>query len=365
MGSRGHPLPSAEGDMLLRGENILIATGSAPVRPPTFPFGSGVYDSDTILELERLPKTMAVVGAGVIGSEYACTFAALGARVHVIDGRDMLLPFLDAEVSKSLAAVMERNGIVFHWKERAQACNATGPGPARESGGVTLVFGSGQSLTVDAVLIAAGRKSNVGGLNLPAAGVTTGDRGLILVDEHFRTNVPHIYAAGDVIGFPALASTSMEQARLAVRHALGLAIRSEISHRLPIGIYTIPEVAMVGATEESLNRQGVDYVAGRASYWDSGRGRIIGDSDGFLKLLFRCEDRKLLGVHVMGEYATEVVHIGLMAMLAGATAWMFDEACFNLPTLGALYKFATYDALLEVARSGGGTTSPNTFALGV
>jgi NAD(P) transhydrogenase len=347
-----HPLAAANGDVRLRGESVLIATGSAPVRPAMFPFGPGVYDSDTILELDRLPKTMAVVGAGVIGAEYACTFAALGVQVHLIDGRDVLLPFLDAEVSKALASVMARDGIVFHWNERVQACSTEEAGSPREPGRVTLALASGRSLRVDAVLVAAGRKSNVDVLNLPAAGVTVGDRGLVHVDEHFRTNVPHVYAAGDVIGFPALASTSMEQARLAVRHALGLAIRSEISHVLPNGIFTIPEVGMVGETEESLRRKGIDLVVGRSSYLNSGRGRIIGDSDGFLKLLFRREDMELLGVHVLGEQATEVVHIGLMAMLAGATAGMFDEACFNLPTLGALYKFATLDAMLSARRQG-------------
>ena len=351
-GRSDHPPASADGDVRLRGEKILIATGSAPVRPPMFPFGSEVYDSDTILDLDRLPKTLAVVGAGVIGSEYACTFAALGVQVHVIDGRDVLLPFLDAEVSRALFAVMARDGIVFHWKERVQACNAVEACPPGDPGRITLVLSSGRSLTVDAVLVAAGRKSNVEDLNLPAAGVAVGDRGLVHVNEHFRTNVPHVYAAGDVIGFPALASTSMEQARFAVRHALGLALRSEISHLLPNGIYTIPEVGMVGETEESLRQKGVDHVVGRASYLDSGRGRIIGDSDGFLKLLFRREDMKLLGVHVLGEQATEVVHIGLMVMLAGATAAMFDEACFNLPTLGALYKFATFDAMLNLHRPG-------------
>jgi NAD(P) transhydrogenase len=352
-GQTGDQPSTANGDVWLRGERILIATGSAPVRPPTFPFGPRVYDSDTILELDQLPKTMAVVGAGVIGSEYACTFAALGAHVHVIDGRDVLLPFLDTEVSRALAAEMERNGIVFHWKERAQACVTQGPGSVRGPGGVTLTLGSGLLLTIDEVLIAAGRKSNVEDLNLPAAGVAVGDRGLIHVDEHYRTNVPHIYAAGDVIGFPALASTSMEQARRAVRYALGLGIRSELSHLLPNGIYTIPEVGMIGATEEALKRQGVDYVVGRASYRDNARGRIIGDSAGFLKLLFRREDLKLLGVHVMGEQATEIVHIGMMAMLAGATADVFDEACFNLPSLGALYKFATFDAMLQASRPSG------------
>ena len=327
-----------DGETLLNGERILIATGSSPIRPPLFPFGDpGVYDSDTILELDRLPKTLAVVGSGVIGCEYGCTFAALGTRVYIIDGRDTLLPFLDREVSRALVAGMERQGVSFHWNERVLACAAT-------ESGVTLTLSSGESLAADAVLVAAGRNSNTESLNLAAAGVVTGERGLIRVDDHFRTNVPHIYAAGDVIGFPALASASMEQARCAVRFALGLEV-PEFSRFLPNGIYTIPEVSMVGETEESLRLQGVDYVVGRAGYDGNARGRIIGDRDGFLKLLFRKQDRKLLGVHIIGEQATEVVHIGLMAMLTGCTANVFMEACFNAPTLGALYKSATIDAL--------------------
>jgi NAD(P) transhydrogenase len=197
--------------------------------------------------------------------------------------------------------------------------------------------------------VAAGRKSNTEKLNLPAAGVTVGERGVIPVDDHFRTNVPHIYAAGDVIGFPALASTSMEQARRAVRHSLGVGAGVNMSPLLPNGLYTIPEVSMVGETEESLKKQGVDYVVGRARYQDNARGRIIGDLDGFLKLLFRRGDMKLLGVHIMGEQATEIVHVGLMAMLAESTADIFVEACFNAPTLGALYKAATIDAMLAAS----------------
>ena len=212
---------------------------------------------------------------------------------------------------------------------------------------ITLKLASGGVLRTDAVLVAAGRKSNTERLNLPAAGVAIGEHGLIPVDEHYRTSAPHIYAAGDVIGFPALASTSMEQARRAVRHALGLPMGSEFPRLLPTGIYTIPETSMAGETEESLKKQGVEYVVGRARYEDSARGRIIGDTDGFLKLLFRRADRKLVGVHVLGEGATELVHIGLMAMLAGATDAIFDEVCFNLPTLADLYKFATRDAWLR------------------
>lgn len=333
-------LPDAESrDVVLRAGNFLIATGSSPFHPDTFVFNlPGIYDSDTILEIGRLPDKIAVVGAGVIGSEYACTFAALGKEVHLLDGRATLLPFLDAETSGALVSAMERNGIVFHWEEQVTGCDAT-------ADGVRLGLQSGETLNVDAVLVAAGRKSNVADLNLAAAGIHTGDHGLIMVDEFYRTSVHHVYAAGDVIGFPALASTSMEQARRAVRHAFGVDLEPRAPELLPTGVYTIPEVSMVGETEESLKRAKVDYIVGRAPYSSSGRGRIIGDNDGFLKLLFQRSDLKLLGVHVIGEQATELVHIGLMALLLHSGAEVFDEACFNIPTLGALYKTATLNAL--------------------
>ena len=341
---------SSEDEVLLRGAEILIATGSSPVRPSTFPFGPGVYDSDTLLELENVPGTMAVIGAGTIGSEYACTFATLGTKVHIIDGRDVLMSFLDGEISRTLAREMERLGIVFHWKERAESCARGettypgGPGP------IHLKLSSGVTLTVDEVLVAAGRASNTERLNLQAAGVQLGDRGLIPVDDAFRTNVPHIFAAGDVIGFPALASTSMDQARRAVRSAFGLSNDAARSELMPHGIWTIPEIGMVGETEESLKRKGIEYVVGRASYADNARGRIIGDTRGLLKLLFRLSDLELVGVHVIGEQATDVVHIGMMAMLARARADLFDELCFNLPTLGELYRFAAFDALRAAGR---------------
>ena len=326
------------GELVLHGENILIATGSSPVQPALFPFGKAeIYDSDSVLKLDRIPKTLAVVGAGVIGSEYACTFAALGAESHIIDGREVLLPFLDSEVSKALVTAMEHHGVTFHWKEKVIECT-----PA--DNGVTLKLSSGATMTVDAVLVAAGRKSNTENLGLDKAGVATGERGIIPVNENYQTNVPHIYAAGDVIGFPALASTSMEQARRAIRHAFGLKA-TVLSPLLPNGIYTIPEVSMVGETEESLKKKGVEYVVGRASYKENARGQIIGDEDGFLKLIYSKNEMKLLGVHVLGELATEVVHIGLMAMLAELTALVFIEACFNTPTLSQLYKAATLDAM--------------------
>jgi NAD(P) transhydrogenase len=346
------PIPGKEGEgtgeaVLLRGETILIATGSSPVRPSLFPFDKGeIYDSDTILMLDRIPKTLAVIGSGVIGSEYACTFAALGAQVHIIDGRDKLLPFLDLEVSQALETAMQRSGITFRWNEKVAKCERL-PGD-----GVQLDFESGSSLTVDEVLVAAGRKSNVETLGLDKAGVKTGERGLIPVDKEFRTNVPHIFAAGDVIGFPALASTSMEQARRAAGHAVGAQV-SELSPLLPNGIYTIPEVSMVGETEESLKKQGIEYVVGRSRYEENARGQIIGDKDGFLKLIFRKDNLKLVGVHVIGELATEIVHIGLMAMLTDSGAELFVESCFNIPTLSALYKSATLHAIRAAANGKG------------
>jgi NAD(P) transhydrogenase len=325
-------------EIRLGGEVILIATGSSPVRPVIFPFdSSGVYDSDTILELGRLPKTLAVVGAGVIGSEYASTFSALGTQVHLIEGNSVLLPFLDSEISRSLTVAMEGNGIVFHWNERV-VVSVSGPA------GIVLTLSSGLSLTVAAVLVAAGRKSNTDTLNLGAAGIPVGPRGLIVVDEHFRTNVPHVYAAGDVIGFPALASTSVEQGRRAVHHAFGLRLRSEFPDLLPTGVYSIPEVGMVGETEQSLQQKSVPYVVGRCSYDATARGRIVGDANGFLKLIFRRGDMRLLGVHALGEQATELVHIGLVAMLGSSTSEIFAEACFNVPTFGELYKYAAIDA---------------------
>jgi NAD(P) transhydrogenase len=196
-------------------------------------------------------------------------------------------------------------------------------------------------------LICAGRSSNTADLNLAAAGIAPGNRGVIPVDAHLRTTAPHIYAAGDVIGPPALAATSMEQARVAMCHAFGVTVKADVASLLPTGIYTIPEVSCVGETEEVLRESGVRYIAGRARYADLARGRIIGDDTGFLKLLFRQEDMRLLGVHVMGEHATEVIHIGLMVMLTEGGADLFNRAWFNYPTLGELYKYATYDALLR------------------
>ena len=330
-------------ETLIRGEKILIATGSSPLRPPEFPFEDDrVHDSNEILELKALPKKLIVVGGGVIGSEYAGTFAALGAEVHLVDGRDTLMPFLDAELSRGLADAMTANGVQFHWKEKVVKCDATQPGD------VVLTLSSGATLAGDGVLVCAGRSSNTDTLNLAAAGLTPGKRGLIQVGPHYQsTEVPHIYGAGDVVGPPALAATGIEQARIAVCHAFGETMKCDLSPLLPTGIYTIPEASCVGDTEAALVEKNIPYLVGRARYADIPRGDIMGDTAGFLKLLFHRDDLRLLGVHVMGEQATEVVHIGLVAMLMNATAELFNRACFNYPTLGDLYKHAAYDALLQ------------------
>lgn len=327
----------------LRGDKIIVATGSQPWRPPEFPFADDrVHDSDELLHIDALPKRLVVVGAGVIGSEYASTFAAMGVETHVVDGREVLMPFLDAEVSRALTYAMTLNGVHFHWRERVVACDTSRPGD------VIVTLSSGATLACDALLVCAGRASQTDELNLAAAGIIPGERGLIRVDEHFRSEVPHIYAAGDVIGPPALAATGMEQARVAACHLSGVAVKTDVSTLLPTGIYTIPEASMVGATEQSLTADGTAYVVGRARYVENARGRIIGDEAGFLKLIFRRDDLRLIGVHVIGEQATELIHVGLTAMMLGADAQLFNRICFNYPTLGDLYKFATYDAFAKL-----------------
>lgn len=341
-----HPTPPG-GHTLLRGEKIVIAIGSAPSRPTQFPFEhSRVHDSDELLYITQMPRSLAVIGAGVIGSEYACMFATLGTRVHLIDGRDSLLPFLDADLSKALEAAMVRQGVVFHWKENVAECRAP------RVGEIELTLTSGAQLVVDHLLVCAGRTSPTAALNPGAAGIGLSGRGLIPVDEHFRTAVPHVYAVGDVIGFPALASTSAEQGRVAACHAFGSDFKRHVASVLPAGIFTIPEVSTAGLTESQAKEKGIDYVTGRGEYAHNPRGQIIGDKTGFLKLVFQRSDMKLLGAHVIGEQATELVHIGLMCLMAGGGAELFLNTCFNYPTLGDLYKLATHDALLKRNKMG-------------
>jgi NAD(P) transhydrogenase len=330
-------------EVQVSGEYILVATGSSPFRPPMYPFDNAhVYDSDEIVRVDFIPKTMAVVGGGVIGCEYACLFAALGVKVTLVESRTTLLSFLDGEMSLILAERMRSLGIDLKLGDTVEQVTLLAQG-------VALALKSGDRLEVNIVLVAAGREANTAALELSNAGLVAGKRGVMEVDAQYRTQVPHIFAAGDVVGFPALAATSMEQARIAVLNMFDLTYKNEMAAILPYGIYTIPETSMAGETEESLKAKKVDYVVGYASFKDNARGKIIGEDFGRLKLIYG-KDMKLLGVHVIGEGATELVHVGLAAMLQGATSDLFVRMCFNYPTLSETYKYATYDALGMVQR---------------
>jgi NAD(P) transhydrogenase len=318
---------------------ILIATGSAPHRAPEIPFDDEVvFDSDSILQMGAIPKSLAVIGGGVIGCEYASIFTALGVEVALVDGRDRVLPFLDAEISECLRQSLAELGVRFYFGERMSQIERT-------NSSVRIKLQSGKTLEMEAALFAAGRRGVVEKLGLESAGVTLNKRGYIEVNENYRTSAPSIYAAGDVIGFPALASTSMEQARVAVCHAFEFQYKQRLASNLPMGIYTIPEISAVGETEESCKEKKIDYEVGRARYPNNVRGQIVGDRTGLMKLIFKKADRRLLGVQIIGENATELIHLGMMALESGMALDVFIEFAFNYPTLSEMYKYAAYDGL--------------------
>jgi len=330
---------------VLRGEFILVATGTRPYRPPFIPFEAReVYDSDEILAIDIIPETMIVLGSGVIASEYACIFAALGVKVTLMDGRERLLEFLDREMGDRFAAELSRLGLTLRLGDAPASCTVD-----EKTRICTVGTKSGRTETAQAVVASSGRSGNVEDLNLAAIGIVPDKRGNIAVDGHFRTAVPNVLAAGDVIGFPGLASTSMEQGRLAVCHAFGFGHKQRLAPILPYGIYTIPELSYVGASEEELRKAGTDYVVGQAFMRDNGRGLILGAESGLLKMLV-APDRRILGVHILGPSATELIHVGAMAMMQGTTIDLFVDTVFNYPTLSELYKYAAYDALGALQR---------------
>jgi len=338
-------ITNAVGEQVIDGNVVLIATGSSPHRPDHVPFDNDVIcDSDTILGIDRIPRRMAVVGAGIIGVEYASIFAALGVEVHLIDGRTALLPNIDREIVRILLGEFQnRLGITMHLGSDVASIERCGDQ-------ASLTLNGGECMVVDNVLYAAGRSSNVGGLNLDGIGVATAARGLITVNDDYQSSVPNIYAAGDVIGFPALASTSMEQARVAMVHAFDLKYKTKVAPILPYAIYTIPEVATVGMNEEDCRKKNIACAVGRAFYRDNARGEIIGDTKGLIKLVFDPESRKLLGVHIVGESASELLHVGMMVMQFGGTINAFIDCVFNFPTLSEAYKYAAYDGLGTINR---------------
>jgi NAD(P) transhydrogenase len=323
---------------------ILVATGSAPGWPEGVPRDPArLYDSDSILHMQRMPRSLAVVGGGVIACEYATMFRALGVEVTLVGGQDRLLPFLDREIADRLRLQIELLGVRVRLDAYLEEVRLDG----RE---VVLHLRSGEDLAAECALLAMGRVGATDGLALERAGLAAGARGRLPVNEHYQTAVSHIYAAGDVIGFPALASTSMEQARVAMCHAFDLKYKSRVSAVLPMAVYTIPEIATVGETEESCREKGIDYGVGRALYRDNSRGQITGDLSGLVKLVFAASGLKLLGVHILGEMASELVHVGQGCLHFGGTIDYFIESVFNHPTLAEAYKYAAYDGLGNVAR---------------
>jgi NAD(P) transhydrogenase len=333
---------SVDGERTITGEVFLVATGSRPFQPKEIDFADkDIDDSDTILELDRLPATMTILGAGVIGCEYACMFAAMGVKVHIVESKGRLLPFLDLEIADRLRQAMIDLGI-----DLRLGVSFTSVARDKERGIVTKLA-SGEDLVSEKLLFAAGRSGASAGLELEKIGVEVNTRGQVGVDGDYKTALAHIYAVGDVIGFPALAATSMEQARVAVCHAFNWSYKKQVSELLPYGIYTIPEVSAVGVGEEDALVRGREFVVGRGLYRENARGKIIGDKDGLVKLVFDKQSRKLIGCHCLGDRASELVHIGQAVILLGGTVDTFIEMVFNYPTLSECFKYAAYDALAK------------------
>ncbi|MEQ8276260.1 MAG: Si-specific NAD(P)(+) transhydrogenase [Deltaproteobacteria bacterium] len=332
------------GSSTVEGDKILVATGTRPRHPDCFQFdGRVVMDSDDVLRLEELPRSMVIVGAGVIGVEYASIFAALDVRVTLVDSRASMLDFVDQEIVDTFIALFRDRGVTLRLGEEVATLEKSG-------GRVITRLASGREVHTDVALVTAGRVGNTGGLDLHAAGLNADDRGRLAVDGAFRTEVPHIYAAGDVIGFPSLASTSMEQGRLAACHAFG-ADSCSTSSQFPFGIYAVPEISMVGKTEQQLREEGVGYEVGVARLREIARGQILGLDSGLLKLIVALEDRRVLGVHILGEGATELIHIGQAVLNLDGTLDYFLENVFNYPTLAEAYKVAALDAHNRMPRS--------------
>lgn len=329
------------GERTLRAGVILLATGSRPYHPPDVPFEDpDVHDSETILSIDRLPGRILIVGGGPVGSEYASIFSALGVEVTLVDRGTRLLPLLDRELSEALAENLRRSGARLILGGRVESVGRDAGGP--------VVRVDGEDLRPQVVLHAVGRTGNVEGLGLADAGVEADERGRIRVDHGFRTTSEGIYAAGDVIGPPGLASVSMEQARVAMCRAFGIPFKESVDSLVPTGIYTLPEAAMVGLTEEAARAAGEDVVTGRAFFAANARARIAGATEGLVKLVFGAADRRLLGAHILGEEATELIHVAHAMLHSGATVREFIDATFNFPTRADAYKYAAYDALQQV-----------------
>ena len=328
-------------------DNVAIAVGTTPAED-----GSGycdrknVFTSDDLLHMEEVPRSLAVIGAGVIGLEYACIFAALGVRVTIIDMHDRLLPFVDREIIDALIYHFRDTGGTLYLNEKVSHVE---PFTDERGTHVRVNLASGKQFVTSKVLYSIGRQGAIKDLNLSSAGLEADARGRLKVNEKYQTCVPHIYAVGDVIGFPSLASTSMEQGRMASCHAFGVATNT-FPDLLPYGIFTVPGISMVGKNEEELTKAGVPYAVGRAHYREIARGQILGDRTGLLKLIFHRETRQLLGVHIIGAEAAELVHIGQAAMAFKGTIDYFVDTVFNYPTLAECYKTAAFDGINRIGQ---------------
>ena len=325
----------------LYGEVIIIATGTRPLRPKEVPFDeSHIYDTDTILKIDNIPSTITIIGGGVIGCEYACVFASLGVKVDLVEKKSRLLPFADEEIVNSLIYWMRHSGITLRLSEEVVRI------VVEKEDRVVTHLKSGKQAVSEKLLYTMGRVGNTDMLNLGAIGLSPDNRGSLKVNENYQTAVSHIYAVGDVIGFPALASTSMEQGRKAVCNAFHREqVTCELVSHLPFAIYTIPEISMIGETEEGLTAKAIPYEVGCALFQEVAKGQITGDIHGMLKLLFHREDRRLLGVHIIGERASELIHIGQAVMSFGGTIDYFKDTVFNYPTLSDAYKVAALNGL--------------------
>jgi len=333
-----------QGSIDCAGGTIVIATGTKPAVSAKVPInGRNIVNSDQVMQMPDIPRTLIVVGGGVIGVEYACMFATLGVRVILVEKRPRLLEFADSEIVEALSYHLRDHRVTLRLNEEVSSVEET------PEGGVVANLESKKKLSGDALLYAVGRQGNVDELNLPAAGIEADARGRIPVDAEYRTKAPHIYAVGDVIGFPSLASASMEQGRIAAAHAFGKCINSNPAY-YPYGIYTIPEISFIGKNEEQLTDEDVPYEVGVAYYREIARGQIRGDTTGRLKIIFHRETKELLGIHIIGEGASELLHIGQAVLILKGTIEYFVDTVFNYPTLAECYKAAAFNGLNKLAR---------------
>jgi len=335
---------STRGQSEYQAKDIVIATGTKPAISPLVPFNNrNIINSDQVLQMPEIPKTLIVVGGGVIGVEYTCMFATLGVRVTLIEKRPRLLEFADAEMVEALSYHLRDRRVTMRLNEEVESVEEL------PDNTVVANLKSKKKVNGDALLYAVGRQGNVDELNLAAAGLEADSRGRIKVDADYRTSVPHIYAVGDVIGFPSLGSVSMEQGRIAAANAAGIKIHSNPAH-YPYGIYTIPEISFIGQTEDQLTDAGVPYEIGIAYFREIARGQIRGDTTGRLKLIFSPDTKELLGVHIIGEGASELLHIGQAVLALKGTVEYFVDTVFNYPTLAECYKAAAFNGLNKLAK---------------